>query len=301
MRRRLVLVVAATVSAVVLPGCGGDMALEGHDAGDLQPGAPSATSGGSFAGGGVGGSAVGGAVSIPALTQKVIKNADISLTVAAGTVDDRFSDALLIAGRHGGYAVTSRSSSGRTPTASLVLRVPASEFEPAITELKKLGRVTSETISGEDVTEKYVDLEARLRNLEAQEAVLLRLMDDTDSIDESLEVQRALQDVQLGIEELRGQLRVLDDQTALSTITVGFVEQAPPPKVQEEESVGFGDAWSRSMRGLSIVAAGIVVAAGYALPFLLLAALGFVVWRLVRRRLPVRPEPTWPGRPDAAL
>jgi hypothetical protein len=75
-----------------------------------------------------------------------------------------------------------------------------------------------------------VDLQARLRNWEAQEAVLLRLMAGANSIEDSNVVQRQLQDVQLAIEGSRGQLRALQDQTEISTISISMSEAGFMPR-----------------------------------------------------------------------
>ena len=118
-----------------------------------------------------------------------------------GTFADRFQDAIQVAGRHGGFVASSQSTRSAHPTGTIVLRVPSDQFEAALGELKGLGSVSAEEVSGQDVTSQYVDLQARLRNWEAQETVLLDLMTKSASIDDSIKVQRSLQDVQLQIEQ----------------------------------------------------------------------------------------------------
>src|SRR5207249_4337853 len=97
---------------------------------------------------------------------------NLSLDVSKGTFDDRFQQATLIAGRHGGFVASSQTSQERRRSGTLIIRVPADQFEAALGELRGLGKVTTQAVSGSDVTPQFVDLQARLRNWETQESVL---------------------------------------------------------------------------------------------------------------------------------
>jgi hypothetical protein len=228
------------------------------------------------------------AVDVPRLSQKVIKTATLSLQVSRGTLGDRLQEATLVASRHGGFVSSSETVDGKVPSAMLVLRIPSTEFEGALGELRGIGRVERQHISGQDVTAQFVDLQARLRNWQAQEVVLLRLMAKSTSITDSLRVQNQLQDVQLQIEEIEGQLRVLNDQTALSTITLALSEPSAAPA--HTASPSFARAWSRAVHGIGVVLSGMVVAAGYLAPFGVLALIGMIGWAGYRRiRRPVAP------------
>jgi hypothetical protein len=168
-----------------------------------------------------------------------------------------------------------------------VIRVPADAFERALSDLRRLGDVTDEEISGEDVTDRFVDLEARLRNWRAQEAILLDLMRRAKTIEDSIVVQTQLQQVQLAIEEIQGQLRLLDDRTSLSTISVTLTEPgAAAPLAGDRPSIG--KAWRDALDGFVAVIAALIVGLGYAIP-LGLAALG--LWAALRRRRAARPAP----------
>jgi len=113
--------------------------------------------------------AFAGTVDVPVLQPKVVKNADLSLRVKAGTFADVFQQATLVAGRHGGYVASSQTNGSRLHSGSVVIRVPAEQFDAALADLRGLGRVESEHVSGDDVTAQFVDLQARLKNWQAQE------------------------------------------------------------------------------------------------------------------------------------
>jgi hypothetical protein len=231
-------------------------------------------------------------LALPAIGPKIIKDATLSLDVKKGSFDQQFQQATQIAGRHGGFVASSQTSEDRRRSGTIVIRVPADQFEAAVGELKGLGKVRGQGISGSDVTAQFVDLQARLRNWETQESVLLKLLAKSKSIDDSIKVQRALQDVQLAIEEIRGQLHVLDDQTAFSTISLSMIEAGPvvaPPG----KKPSLVRAWQHALEGFVAVIAAVVVGIGYLLPVALLATAIFLGWWGYRRfrTRPARPVP----------
>jgi hypothetical protein len=153
--------------------------------------------------------------------------------------------------------------------------------------------VKGQGISGSDVTSQFVDLQARLRNWETQESVLLKLLAKSKTIDESIKVQRALQDVQLAIEEIRGQLRVLSDQTDFSTISLSMREAGPvvePPHKQPS----LVRAWHEALDGFLAVIAAVVIGIGYLLPVALIGLAIFLGWWGYRRRYRPRAAPAVP-------
>lgn len=233
---------------------------------------------------------IGGAVQLPVVGPRIIKTASVTVQIKGGSFEQRAQDVTLIAARHGGFVASSRTSGGKFLSGTIVLRIPAGQFEVALGEIKALGKVTGEEISGEDVTAQFVDLQARLRNWEAQEEVLLRLMAKSKSIEESLKVQRALQDVQLAIEEIRGQLRVLTDQTDMSTITLSMAEKASAHAPKKANP--FVRSWRAAVHGTLAVLTAIVIGLGYLAPIVaigLVVGLGWLVYRRARpKAVPVQ-------------
>jgi hypothetical protein len=217
--------------------------------------------------------------------------------VRKGTFQARFQEAAMVASRHGGYVSSSSTAEANRRSGELIIRVPASEFEATMGELKALGTVKGEQISGQDVTAQFVDLEARLRNWEAQEEVLLRLMRQSKTIEDSLKVQRTLQDVQLAIEEIRGQLRVLADQTDLSTITLSMLE-AGAVAAKPKEGLTFVRAWRQAIHAIAAVFAAVVIGLGYVLPVVLIAFALLLLWLGYRR---LRPRVAAGGTPSGTV
>lgn len=135
-----------------------------------------------------------------------------------------------LAEESGGYLVSAQTSvrDDNRKSGMLTLRVPADKFETTLAALKKLvKKVESENLSGNDVTEEFYDLTARLENKRRAEQRFLEILKTANKTSEILEVEQALVNVREEIERLEGRQRYLSDQVALSTITVQLYEPRP--------------------------------------------------------------------------
>jgi hypothetical protein len=214
----------------------------------------------------------------------IVKTARLSVVVERDPFAERFQDAMDVATANQGYVQT--SSSRGDGFGSLVIRVPSSRFEETVRELKELGiRVDGETVSGEDVTAEHVDLQARLRIARARRAVLFRLMDRATTIEQTLRVQNALDDVQLRIEEIQGALNVLDSRVSQATIRVQIRETGIEPLEEDVRNPSIRGAFDRAIAGFFAVIAGTVVGLGYLIPALVIGLGVFLAVRFTRRRL----------------
>jgi Domain of unknown function (DUF4349) len=216
---------------------------------------------------------------------RVIETAQLSLLARRHGFDQAFARATDVATRFGGYVESSSTEGVRSKLGHLTLRVPANEFQPALNSLRSIARVEDQSLSGRDVTSQYVDLQARLRNWEAQEQVLLRLMSRATTIGDTLRIQNELSQVQLRVEELKGQLRVLNNQTSLATIDVSMRESGAPlrPVPVRHHASTLVQAWRDARHGFVGVIASIVVGLGYLVP---IAAVLALVWLGIRRLRP---------------
>jgi len=176
-----------------------------------------------------------------ALDRKIIRNADITMEAASTTeVQYRVTE---IAEAHRGFVITSEAKqrenlepTKRTLDIKLVARVPSSEFGSALEEIKKLaGNIPEARITSEDVTEDFIDLEARIKTQKALELQFLEIMKQATKVADALEVQRQLAEVRTDIEKLEGRKRFLENRSSLSTITVNI--QAP--KLVTVSTTGF--------------------------------------------------------------
>ena len=263
---------------------GGGAASEPLAAASRAPGLGGDTAAGASVEGPTKSSANVGAV--PAIGPAVVKTAQLEVQVAKDGFMAAFGSAGTIAAKYGGYVQSSSTSGTKVHSGSLTIRVPAASFENAMSDLGELGTVKAQSMSGTDVTSQYVDLHARLITWQAQEKVLLRLMRRSTSVEATLRVQQQLQDVQFRIEQLKGQLRVLQDQTSLATIQLELREPGAPistPRTVSERP-SLGEAWDKALNGFFSVVYSVTVGLGYLIPIALIVALGWLGYRRIRPR-----------------
>ncbi len=153
-------------------------------------------------------------------TRMIVRTAEIALVVNdVATTLDRVAD---LAAGLGGYVVSSKQWKEEERLVGIItIRVPAEDFAGAMETLRGLAAdVTHEETLAKDVTEEYVDLSAKLRNLEATEEQLLRLMEKAEKVEDILNIQRELSRTRGEIEQTKGRMQYLERTSATSLIRV---------------------------------------------------------------------------------
>ena len=163
--------------------------------------------------------------SLPSTKPMIVRTAQLSLTTTGfDRVRDRISEVLK---RHQGYIgeLNVSSPAGAARTLEATLRVPADQLEAAITELKSLGRVESESQSGEEVTAQYVDLEARLTNARNTEQRLTDLLRQrTGKLSDVLAVEKSIDEVRGSIERMEAEKKGLGNRVNFANLIVRVTE-----------------------------------------------------------------------------
>jgi len=230
------------------------------------------------------------------IDRKIIRNADLQLETDAP--DEAQQKITAIAEGKGGFVVEStQSSSPQSTTRDTVLmtiRVPAEKFNETLDEVRKTGsRVIVETVKGTDVTEEFIDIEARLKAKKTLEAQFMEIMKRANSVEAALDVQKELSEVRAEIEKIEGRKRFLENQASLSTIKV----KLQTPAAFSANSEGFFSRLKASMGAGFDVAVnfvlGFVAVLIAVVPFLILVVLPiFLVlryfWKRLRRRSSAR-------------
>lgn len=170
-------------------------------------------------------------------SRMVIMTANLAMEVES--VDQAEAQLRNIVDRAGGYLLRVRTTGeGERKTSYIAFRVPSDRFEQVLADTESLAkRVINRTIDGMDVTEEFVDLESRLRNLEATRERITAMLQRAVSLEETLRLNQALTEVQGQIEQVKGRMRYLDQNSTYSTITVELrplplVANAPRPASQ---------------------------------------------------------------------
>lgn len=236
------------------------------------------------------------------LDRKIVQTASLELRVEE--VGPSFEDVSRIATAAGGFVASSTfSRTDDHEVASVTIRVPASQYQDVLRQLRGLSvEVENESSEANDVSEEYTDLSARLRNLEATEDQYLLLLGEAKEIGEILQIQDRINSTRAEIEQVKGRLNLLDHLTDLATITVHLRPEAAPVVTTgpggPNPAEAAADAWGASLDVLRGIASGLVTAAVFSWWFLPpLAMAAFVAFRRLPRTFSPRPIDRGGGAP----
>jgi hypothetical protein len=185
----------------------------------------------------------------------------------------------LAEGYNGYVAGTSRSMIGNQALADITIRIPQNRFRSTIDDILTYGKVLDERSTSEDVTEQYIDLKARLKNLEILEESLADLLNRTATIEEILKVEQELARIRGEIDSLQGQLNYLERNVTMSMIKVSLREPLSP---FTPPGMDWGETFETAIRGLFAVISGLIILIIAILP--LIVIIGIPAYYLQRRK-----------------
>jgi molybdopterin converting factor small subunit len=150
----------------------------------------------------------------------IIRNGAMQLVVT--DVTEALKQITNLAGTYGGFVVNSNVQENQSRLyGNISIRVLSERFNDALAALRAMAvDVRSESTSGQDVTEEYTDLGAKLRNLQAAETQLLKLMEQAGKVTDILEVQKELVKTRGEIEQTKGRMQYLEKSSALAFIQI---------------------------------------------------------------------------------
>ncbi|MFP4200303.1 MAG: DUF4349 domain-containing protein [Clostridia bacterium] len=222
--------------------------------------------------------------------QKQIKNGEITIEVASP--EETMSEVVDLVDSMGGYVSDSNLQQFRDddrPRINMTVRIPQEEFDTLSREMYELGVVTQSRTWVNDVTEEYIDLNARLENLRSEEEALRGILEKAEEVEDMLEVRRQLNDVRSQIDSLSGRLRYLDDRIAHSTYRINIhPESVATSAIKATGFDNFGSQLVTSfIRGANWVINGVAtatIALATALPSLIILAVVLgLLWAAYRR------------------
>ena len=207
----------------------------------------------------------------------VIYNAHVSLETT--DIQGGLGKIRRLAESYDGYvASSSRSTYGTQSRAEIAIRVPKDKFHAAVQEIETYGKVLDEGTTSEDITQQYIDLKARLNNLQKQEERLHEIIDMAKTVDEILRVESELARVRGEIDSLQGQINYLQGNVEMSLISVALIEPAPP---FTPPGMDWGQTFEIAIVGFFTVLRGMIILVVSLIP---LAAVGVPAYYLYKRR-----------------
>lgn len=215
----------------------------------------------------------------------IIREGRLDIRIDEGTFGSKTAELRTIAADLGGYIASGETHieqfyDSRYAVGWYTMRIPTDRFDEAVGRVERMGEPVSASLSSQDVTEEYVDLEGRLDYWRTQEQFYLRLLEEATSVEDLILIQTRMQDVLLNIEQIEGRLRYLGSRTNFATLTVGLTEV--PDTVIEPASTESGpiaEAFDQAGEVLLSTVAFLIVATAVVIP---IAAVGLIVYAIVR-------------------
>ncbi|MEG1061678.1 MAG: DUF4349 domain-containing protein [Oscillospiraceae bacterium] len=167
----------------------------------------------------------------------------------------------------------------------LTIRVPSDKYSRFLTMGSTFGNVTSTSSSSEDITSQYIDTEARLNSLKAQEARILEMLDQATTIDDLIRLEEHLSNVRYQIESYTTELNTYENLVSFCTVTIRLGEVDNLSVNADTFGSRFGSAVIGSLRSVWAFLQNFVIIMVYALPYLILAV---IVLLAVRKAIRIR-------------
>ena len=230
----------------------------------------------------------GGTASLPGagIETKIIKTGQATIEVRDVVASVEALNVLAV--QKGGYLSSSnlQKNYNNQLSATVVLRIPQSQFDPVMDGVKAVGTVKSVSTSGNDVTEEYVDLTARKVAYQNQLEAYNRIMAKGDKVEDILKVQQQIERVQVELDRIEGRMRYLNNKIDLSTITVNLQEPEP---VGGETGHSFISAINEGIRGFFGMIDVIIILVLTLLPLIILGGAAFGIYRWRKERKAAKP------------
>ncbi len=212
-----------------------------------------------------------------------------TINIEVEKFDDTEKKVTETANKFSGYITNTSSNlnAGGKEQGSISVRIPSNKFDAFISEVSAFGKVMSQNISGNDVTEEYIDLEARQRTQKELENRLLQLLSEkTAKLTDVVEVEQKLSNVRENIERTEGRMKFLKDQSAFSTLTISLFE---PSLLQTSSGGGFfyeiRESFKKGIEGFTEITSLLITFIISSSPFLIfLAILLFILKKYLRNR-----------------
>lgn len=219
------------------------------------------------------------------LERKLIYNLDYTLTVSEPK--QAINEIITQTNKLSGYMVESRLSAdnGKSTNAHIVVKIPQDKMEQMSVYLESLGTVNNQTTYTDDVTMEYYDTEARLQVLQKEEERMLSFMEkETATIQDLLAIEREISQVREKRESLQARMNVLKNQTDYSQFNIRLQQSLNEISAPQGTIANAKKALVNSINSMIKLFNWLIIAFFVVLPYLVLVALGYYLFRTIRKK-----------------
>lgn len=226
------------------------------------------------------------------IPRKITHNLSLTLEVAA--INDSVARISKEVQQLGGYVVESQQNgSDNHSSAHLTLKIPADKLNGLRDSLSTWGKILDQHMLANDITNQYYDSQVRLQTLETEEKRYLEILNQAKTVEDVLKVENALGNIRQQIEQLKGQLKLWNNMVDYSTVNLQLVTlKSPNFNVKNPwQPISWSNTWKATqdavLKTLSSswnVLNYLVVGLGYSFPYLIIGALGWVAYRVWKKR-----------------
>lgn len=217
--------------------------------------------------------------------RKIIKTANLNLETQ--DFDATVSEVKSKVSQFNGY-ISSSSLSGNKSNgsrhANFVCRIPSDDYEGFISAADDTGNVTYLNENEEDVTNQYIDLDARINNLEAQLTKLQELLKKAETLDEMLTIENYIYDIQYQLDSYKGKMKALTNQVTYCTVSISISEvtvyTAPKDSFFSRIGAAFAGMWGGFVEFLQDFSVFFI----YAIPYLILIAIIVILVKFLKKK-----------------
>ena len=235
------------------------------------------------------------AVALPAdaeIPRKITYN--LTLTLQVASINDVVSQINQEVEQLGGYITESQQSeTDRKSTAQMMLKIPADKLKQLQNSLSSWGKVLDQRLLANDITNEYYDSQTRLQTLEAEEKRYLDILNQAKTVDDVLKVENSLGNIRQQIEQLKGQLKLWNNQVDYSTVNLQLVTLQNPSLnvINPWQPISWTKTWQATQDAILKTISStwnalnyVVVGLGYVLPYLIISVLGWIAYRIWKKR-----------------
>ncbi|HEY8909370.1 MAG TPA: DUF4349 domain-containing protein [Desulfosporosinus sp.] len=218
----------------------------------------------------------------------------LTLTLEVATINDVVGKISREVQQQGGYVSESQQNgSDSHSSAQMTVKIPADKLNALRDSLATWGKVLDQHMLANDITNQYYDSQVRLQTLEAEEKRYLEILNQAKTVDDVLKVENALSNIRQQIEQLKGQLKLWNNQVDYSTVNLSLVTlQSPNVSVKNPwQPIAWSKTWQATQDAvLKTISSSwniinyLVIGVGYTLPYLMTGALVWGGYRMWRKR-----------------